>query len=157
MLNNHFQDFLNGLEAHEAKYLLVGGYAVGRHGHPRYTNDLDILVEPGEHNADKIVAAFADFGFPNTVTREDFLEPDRNLAIGQEPLRIHLLTGIPGVTFDECYKHRVFLRDGDHKYPVIGLDDLIRNKEATGRTIDTQDLIELRKSRERQRGKQQEK
>jgi hypothetical protein len=156
MLNNHFQEFLNGLESHGARYLLVGGYAVARHGHPRYTNDLDIFVEPGEQNADRVVATFADFGFPNTVVREDFLEPNRNVAIGQEPLRLHIITGIPGVTFEECYGRRVFLDGGQHKYPVIGLDDLIRNKEATGRTIDKQDLIELRKSRERQGGNEKE-
>jgi len=153
MLHRDFKEFLKELDAHGVRYLLVGGYAVGRHGHPRYTNDLDVFVEPGEANADRLVAAFSDFGFPNTTTREDFLEPDRYLAIGQEPLRIHVLTGIPGVTFGECYKRRVFLRDGALKIPVIGLEELIRNKEATGRTIDRQDLIELRKSRERQRRK----
>jgi hypothetical protein len=102
-----------------------------------------------------LVAAFAAFGFPNTTNREDFLAPDRYLAIGQEPLRIHILTGIPGVNFEECYRERVIFHDGDLKVPVIGLDELIRNKKATGRTIDKQDLIELQKSRERQRRKGQ--
>lgn len=151
MLNRNFKEFVASLDAHGVRYLVVGGYAVGFHGHPRYTNDLDVLVEHGEANADKVVAAFADFGFPNTTVREDFLEPNQNVAIGEEPLRIHVLTGIPGVTFEECYRHKVYMHDGNVKIPFIGLEDLIHNKEVTGRTIDQQDLIELRKSRERQR------
>jgi len=100
MLHRDFKEFLKELDTHGAKYLLVGGYAVGHHGYPRYTSDVDVLVEPGEQNADKLVAAFADFGFPNTTSREDFLEPDRYLAIGQEPLRIHVL---PSLTCNEYY------------------------------------------------------
>ena len=41
-LSKDFLDFIELLNKHEVDYMVVGGYAVGLHGHPRYTGDLDI-------------------------------------------------------------------------------------------------------------------
>ena len=40
MLSQDFKEFVELLNQHEAEYLIVGGYAVGIHGYPRYTGDL---------------------------------------------------------------------------------------------------------------------
>src|ERR1700744_6521408 len=109
MLHRDFKELLRTFAVHRVEYILVGGYAVAHHGHPRYTNDLDIFVNHGKANAARLVAAFVDFGFPNTFSPEDFLAPNNYYAIGEEPVRVHILTGIPGVTFEECYRHRDFL------------------------------------------------
>ena len=53
-----FIEFLKLLRAHEVEYLLVGGYAVGFHGYPRTTNDLDVWVSPTPENARRLVSAF---------------------------------------------------------------------------------------------------
>ncbi len=37
-----FKEFLKLLNAKGVEYLLIGGYAVGYHGYPRATNDIDI-------------------------------------------------------------------------------------------------------------------
>lgn len=106
MLNKNFFEFVKLLEAEGVKYLIVGGYAVGFHGYPRYTGDIDIFVEINSVNAKKLVKVFSDFGFPETAKEEYFLEKDSSIAIGEPPQRIHVLTGIAAVTFLECYKSR---------------------------------------------------
>jgi predicted nucleotidyltransferase len=149
MLNNHFQEFLSLLDAKGVKFLVVGGYAVGFHGFPRYTGDIDIFVAISPENAEKIVEVFKEFGFPNSTQREYFLETDSSIAIGEPPRRIHILTGIAAVTFDECYKERVYITSNGVKIPFIGLDALIKTKEALRRDQDKVDLKHLQSLKNR--------
>ena len=51
MLNQDFKEFIQLLNNNQVKYLVIGGYAVAVHGHPRYTKDIDILIEISEENA----------------------------------------------------------------------------------------------------------
>ncbi len=44
-----FKEFLKLFNSHGCKYLLIGGYAVGYHGYPRATNDLDVVLITLEH------------------------------------------------------------------------------------------------------------
>jgi hypothetical protein len=71
------------------------------------------------------------------------------IEIGREPMKIQVLTGIDGVTFDACFKRRVALSDERGAVPFISLEDLIANKAATLRPKDKIDLDELRRIRER--------
>jgi hypothetical protein len=61
-LTEDFKEFLRWLNAHGAEYLVVGGYAVGVHGYPRATADLDVWVAARADNADRVVAALVDQG-----------------------------------------------------------------------------------------------
>jgi len=148
ILNKHFREFIELLEKHHVEYLVVGGYAVGFHGFPRYTGDLDIFVAISPRNAEGLVRVFADFGFSGIGLKEsDFLDQEIIVEIGREPNKIQILTGIDGVGFDICYQHRVLYREGTLAMPFIALDDLIANKAATPRGKDKIDLEELRKIR----------
>ena len=150
MLNKHFQEFIELLDQHQVRYLLVGGYAVGFHGFPRYTGDLDIFIAISERNSERILKAFRDFGFPDLgLTKEDFLEEEIVVEIGREPMKIQVLTGIDGVTFEECYEGKADLDISGVKVPFIGFDELLRNKEASSRSKDKIDLEELKRIRER--------
>ena len=62
-LPRDFKEFLKLLNSKKAEYLLVGGYAVGYHGYPRATNDIDVWVAVKPDNAERIVAALKEFGF----------------------------------------------------------------------------------------------
>ncbi|HEX9117507.1 MAG TPA: hypothetical protein VGA61_15665 [Anaerolineae bacterium] len=55
MLNQDFKEFIQSLNANGVRYLVVGGYAVAVHGHPRYTKDIDIWIEASAENALRIV------------------------------------------------------------------------------------------------------
>ncbi len=146
MFNKHFREFLEFLEKRDVKYLLVGGYAVGIHGFPRYTGDLDVFIAIGMDNAEKMVNVFVDFGFGDLgLKRESFLQPEKIIEVGREPMKIQVLTGIDGVTFDQCYASRTHFQEGALRIPVIGYDELIQNKLATPRGKDKIDVEELRK------------
>jgi hypothetical protein len=60
------------------------------------------------------------------------------------PGRIDLLTGITGVELDEAWRSRITSAIQGLAVPVIGADDLLRNKEATGRPQDLVDAAWLR-------------
>jgi predicted nucleotidyltransferase len=146
-MNKDFLEFIALLEAKQVDYLVVGGYAVGLHGFPRFTGDLDFFVAINNANAAKLLEVFADFGFGDIGLRhEDFLEKDFVVEIGREPRKIQVLTGIDGVTFDECFVRKVEVAIAGMNVKFIGKDDLIRNKTASARPKDQIDVIELGKS-----------
>lgn len=148
MLNRHFLEFLGLLEKHRVDYLIVGGYAVGLHGFPRYTGDLDVFVAVSRANAEAIVRVFDEFGFHSLdLTAHDFLESDMIVEIGREPMKIQVLTGIDGVTFERCRQDRVIEELGGLKVPFIGFESLLANKAASPRAKDKIDLEELRRIR----------
>jgi hypothetical protein len=143
-LDRDFKEFLACLVAHNVRFLVVGGYAVAVHGHPRYTGDLDIWIWTGSENADDLLSALADFGFASVgLTSADFTEPDRVIQLGYPPVRIDLLTSIDGVDFESCFARRIEVPLGDLSVPFIALDDLRTNKAASGRPQDRADLAAL--------------
>jgi hypothetical protein len=144
MLNKHFQDFLGLLERHKVEYVIVGGYAVGVHGFPRYTGDMDVFVAISRENAGRLLNVFAEFGFASLNLRaEDFLEPDTVVEVGREPMKIQVLTGIDGISFDQCRADRILVNVSGLQVPFIGFDALLANKAASPRSKDRIDLEEL--------------
>jgi hypothetical protein len=147
-LNRHFREFFALLEKHGVEYLVVGGHAVGFHGFPRYTGDLDIFIAISPANAAKIVQVFQEFGFRALdVTEKDFLEEGIIIEIGREPTKIQVLTGIDGVSFEQCYGNRIVGKLDGLDVPFISFPDLITNKSATERAKDKIDVEELKRIR----------
>ena len=146
MLNRHFQEFIELLGRNNVRYLIVGGYAVGLHGFPRYTGDIDVFIAISEENARSVLRAFREFGFGDLgLSEKDFLEEEIVVEIGREPLKIQVLTGIDGVTFDECWEERKEVQFSGVAVPFIGIESLLRNKEASPRAKDKIDLEELKR------------
>ena len=144
-MNSDFLELLAALDRHGAHYLVVGGYAVGAHGHPRATKDLDVWVEPSDANAPRVYAALAAFGAPLDDLREnDLVRPHYGFAMGRAPLRIDILTTVDGLDFAQAWPNRVDLRVApDQSAPFIGLVDLLTNKRASGRLQDLADVEAL--------------
>ncbi|MBL7946799.1 MAG: hypothetical protein JNN32_12110 [Flavobacteriales bacterium] len=141
MLSKDFNEFVALLKRHEAEYMIVGGYAVGVHGYPRYTGDLDIWLNPTEANAERVLRAITDFGFGSfNLTVADLTKEGNVIQFGQPPLRIDLLTAIDGVTFDACYANRKEVTFDGLAMNFIGYHDLVTNKKATGRHRDLDDV-----------------
>jgi predicted nucleotidyltransferase len=152
MLNRHFQDFLGLLEKHRVEYVVVGGYAVGVHGFPRYTGDMDVFVAISRENAGRLLNVFAEFGFASlNLKAEDFLEPDTVVEVGREPMKIQVLTGIDGISFDQCRADRILVDVSGLQVPFIGFDALLANKAASPRSKDRIDLEELTRLRDLKR------
>lgn len=124
--------------------MLVGGFAVSYYGSPRTTTDIDLWIAISPENAKATLKAIHDFGFSDApVTESDLMNPKKVFQMGREPLRIDLLTGPEGVDFGECYKNSHVLTVHGVPLHVIGREDLIRNKTATGRAKDVQDVETL--------------
>ena len=144
MLNPDFSAFIALLNANGVRYLVVGGYAVAFHGHPRYTKDLDVWIEPSLENAERAVRALEQFGFGGAgLKAADLLVPDQIFQLGLPPGRIDLLSNPSGVTFEECFAARVQAEIGGVSVNFIGLEHLKRNKRASGRHQDLADLEHL--------------
>lgn len=144
MLNRDFKEFIQSLNDNGVRYLVVGGYAVALHGYPRYTKDMDVWVDMTPENASKIVKALDQFGFGSLgVKASDFIEPDQMLQLGYPPGRIDILTTLPGVEFSECYPARTTIDIEGVLVAFIDLENLKKNKRATGRHQDLADLENL--------------
>jgi hypothetical protein len=139
-----FKEFLQLLNAHQVEYLLVGGYAVGYHGYPRATVDMDIWIGKGPATAEKMVEVLREFGFdvPN-LSADLFLKDDQIVRMGVPPIRLEIFTSIPGVRFEECYPSRVVGEIDGVPVSLINLRDLKTNKKASGRNKDLADLENL--------------
>jgi len=139
-----FKEFLNLLRAHGVRYLLIGGYAVGYHGYPRATNDLDIWIAIHPDNAGRMATALREFGFDlPEVSSDIFLQDKHIIRMGVSPMRIEITTTISGVTFDECYAERVVDTVDGVEVNLISLHHLKVNKKASGRFKDLNDLEHL--------------
>jgi hypothetical protein len=142
-----FVDFIHALNAHGVEYLLVGGYAVGIHGHVRATIDIDFLYRPSPANVGRLVQALRSYGAPEVVIDPKHLAtPGKMVAFGAPPTRIDLLASISGVTFDEAGMGALRIEVDGESLSVIGFDALCANKQASGRTKDLDDVKRLRKT-----------
>jgi predicted nucleotidyltransferase len=139
-----FKEFLKLLNGHRVEYLVVGGFAVGFHGYPRATADIDIWISKAPENVNRVVAAIREFGFdtPN-LTQDLFLQRRRIVRMGHPPVRIEVMNEIDGVAFVECFAGRVDADFDGIPVHLIGLADLRRNKIASARPKDLDDLQQL--------------
>lgn len=144
-MNEDFLELLSSLLAAEARFLVIGAYAVGIHGRPRATKDLDIWVEATPPNAARVLDALRQFGAPlGELTASDLDHVGTGFKMGIPPRRIDILTQIEGISFSEAWPNRIEAEFGDGvRCPVIGLADIITNKRAAGRPQDLADVAVL--------------
>jgi hypothetical protein len=143
-----YEEFLSLLNKHNVKYCIIGAFAVAFYAKPRYTKDIDILVEPSNDNALKILKALGEFGFGKlAVSIEDLTQEGNILQLGYEPLRIDLLNKLEGFHFQDIWKNRVVGEYGSEKVFFVGLDDLIKNKKMSDRPSDKIDIELLEKNK----------
>ena len=144
VLNQDFKEFIQLLNNHDVRYLVVGGYAVAIHGFPRYTKDIDIWIRTEAENVDRLLRAMDRFGFGSLgLKREDFLEPEQVIQLGYPPARIDVLTTLQGVDFNSCYAKKMIIGIDGVNVNVIDLENLKKNKIATNRPQDLADVDNL--------------
>ena len=138
------KELLALLNSHEVRYLVTGGYALAAHGSPRYTKDLDVWVDVAQSNLEKLAQALRVFGFEEAAHKVAHLSDGRRLLqLGSEPTRVDFINFASGVSFGECYTARMETRIDGVPVCVIGRDDFVRNKLASGRLTDLADLERL--------------
>ena len=145
-----FLDLLTALNDAEARYLLIGGHAIGLFARPRATKDFDLWLEASADNAARVIAALRAFGAPvDAVTEADFAVKGTGFRMGSPPFRIELLTEISGVEFEAAWPRREeHVLDGV-RCNVISRDDLLANKRAAGRPQDLADVRALERAKKK--------
>ena len=148
-LSPDFLDLLDAFLAEDVRFLLVGAHAVGVHGAPRATGDIDLWSQPDEANAELAWRALLAFGAPvqaHGLTVEDLASAGTVHQVGLPPFRIDVLTRIDGVDFEGAWRRRHVQAVGGRELPYLGLRDLLENKRASGRTKDLLDIELLREA-----------
>ena len=141
-----FLDMLECLDEAAVEFVIVGAYALARHGYTRATRDIDILVLPSPENAKRVMAALHEFGAPiaqHGVVASDFETAGNVYQIGVPPVRIDLLTQIAGVDAREAIDSSVEGTIGERTVRFLSIPTLIENKRATGRPKDQLDAEQL--------------
>jgi hypothetical protein len=143
-MHQDFLDLLRAFTDHNVRFLIVGAYALGVHGRPRATGDLDVWIDATPENADKVISALTQFGAPTQqVTADDFSRPGVVFQMGLPPVRIDVLTQLSGLTFEEAWSTRITAEFGPVPVDVIGREAFIKNKRAIGRARDLGDIESL--------------
>jgi hypothetical protein len=149
-----FKDLLSAFNAHNVKYLIVGGYAVSFHAQPRATKDMDLFIKADADNAKATYAALASFGTSlDNVRVEDLADPRNFVRFGREPAAVDILPGIDGVDFDAAWERRIEAiidPSSGLKAFFISKSDLIASKLASGRMRDLADVEDIREATETQ-------
>src|SRR5258706_2679206 len=143
-----FKEFLRLLKEYDVRYLLIGAYAVNYHGYIRATGDMDVWIAIHPDNAQKIMAALNAFGIEDpSLSPEVFLQDKKILRMGVPPVRVEITTSISGVEFDECYQARIVDELDGIEVNLIDLENLKKNKKASGRPKDLVDLKKLQQKK----------
>jgi hypothetical protein len=147
-LHPDLKEFLCCLEDHRVRFVVLGGHVLATLGRPRYTDDLDVLVEPTKANARRLGKALLAFGYPELAlqTEAHFSEPDRMATLGHPPVAIDILSSTPGVDFREAWRGRRMLGIGGRQIAFLGLAEFVKTKRACGRPKDLLDLELLREA-----------
>ena len=144
MLSPDFKEFIELLNAHNVQYLIVGGYALAFHGHPRYTKDIDVWIAANTENAERMLKVLTDFGFSSlALSLQDFLEEDNIIQLGFPPNRIDILTSVDGIEFENSTPQSSVIEVDGVNIHLIGIHNLIENKTDSGRLQDLADVEKL--------------
>lgn len=140
-------DLIRSLVRYRVRYLVVGGGAVILYGHARMTGDVDVFYGLEDPNPQRLFQALSDFwqgSIPDVTTADDLADPGVITQFGCPPNRIDLINQIDGVSFEEAWSGRldVAVETGAEPLVVsfIGRPELIKNKRASGRPKDLDDL-----------------
>ena len=140
-LPRDFSELLESFNDAGVEYLLVGGYALAHFGAPRFTGDMDLFVRPTAENARRVLAALDRFGFGGLgLAVDDFTDPDQVVQLGVPPVRVDLLTGLSGTTWELAYDGSETSDYDGVLVRVISKSAFIANKRAKSRPRDLADL-----------------
>lgn len=145
-IEKDFKEFIELLNRHNVRYLIIGGFAFSFYAEPRYTKDIDFLIDITPENAGALINALNDFGFGSVgLKKDDFLSHGQIIQLGNAPVRIDIITSAAAVTFSSAWKNRTIGKYGDVPANFISKSDLIKNKKASGRKQDIADIEKLKK------------
>lgn len=147
LTSSDFKDLLNLFRKNRVRYLVVGGYAVMKYSEPRFTKDIDLFIATDQDNAKAVYKSLREYGAPlENLTSDDFTHKEYFYQMGRAPIRVDIMMSIPGIEFEDAWKHRETVDLDDVQILFISRSDLIRSKEASGRPQDKIDVEKLKEA-----------
>ena len=136
------------LSGHNVRYIVIGAAALPAHGYVRATQDIDIFIRPSRANVRRAFAALQEFGYDlsdSSVTEM----MQKKILLRQYAVATDVHPFVKGFSFDEIWRHRIVSNIEGVPTFVVGLDDLLRMKEAANRPKDREDIRVLKELRRR--------
>ncbi len=142
------------LERHRVDYVTIGAFAVIAHGYVRATADIDLVVRQDRDNLERLAAAFGELnarlrGVDADLLGIDPTDPDAlangaSFTLDTDAGPVDYLNDVPGAgDYEDLRERAVEARAAGVVVRVVGLDDLIRMKRASGRPQDLRDIANL--------------
>ena len=143
-----FEKLLALLARNGVRFVLVGGVAVAIQGYVRLTEDVDILVDDGDENLNRLLKVLAGYGrgFARELSVADFTSEEGAVRIVEESeqMQIDIFTIMGGKRFAEALADADQFELSGHTIPVASKRSLISWKERSPREKDRLDAIALR-------------
>ena len=143
---NRLQDVFASLNAHDVRYVVIGGIAAVLHGVPRATFDLDLLIDASSENAERLIAALFDAKLGTAALTSPAEILANEITVFKDRVRIDVQTSTPGLTFADAWAHRITMTYQSQSFFVVSKPDLLSAKRAAGRPIDLDDVRLLESS-----------
>src|ERR1051325_4872448 len=137
---DQLQTVFASFQKNDVRYVVIGGVAAVLYGVPRATFDLEILIEPSQENAQRLLTALAELGFGTAAmtTAEEII--DKEITIFADRIRLDVQTSTPGMQFETAWQRRNIIVYEGQQFNVVSLTDLIQYKRAAGREVDLEDV-----------------
>jgi hypothetical protein len=149
ILDDELLKFWRSLNAHQVRYIMVGGFATRFHGFNRSTDDLDMWLEDTLQNRKSLRQSFIELGYGDFPSLETmvFLPGWTSFYIGNM-IELDIMTTLKGLedhTFSECMDIASIAELDGVLVPFLHINQLIANKKAVNRPKDQIDVLELEK------------
>ena len=142
------------LDQQKVDYLTIGAFAVIAHGYVRATADIDVIARQDRRNLERLAAALADLnarlrGVDAELLDIDPTDPDvlangTRFTMATDAGPVDYLNEVPGAgDYDDLRSRAVEASAAGVVVRVVGLEDLIRMKRASGRPQDLRDIANL--------------
>lgn len=142
------------LDRHGVDYITIGAFAVIAHGYVRATADIDVVARQDRNNLERLAAAFTELharlrGVDADLLEIDPTDPDvlangASFTLDTDAGPVDYLTDVPGAgDYDDLRARAIEANAAGVVVRVVGLDDLIRMKRASGRPQDLRDIANL--------------
>lgn len=127
-----------------SRYVIIGGFAMMRAGYPRFTSDVDILVDTGLENERNVLDAVSTL--PDQAAKELYPGEIEQFVVVRvaDEFVVDILSAASGLKYKDLEDRIQFETVDGVSIPFAGHEDLWRMKSKTHRDKDIADLAFLR-------------